>query len=228
MPQIAAIKQNTSEWFWKSREGRKKNKTSAFAFRAGFVQCVACACVRVCFCYLEMSGSLHMAYLDTTCLWHSNYDRLAGWCVCVCLLFGCLIRERVCECVCVCAAVTWQLKEEKKEQKKRTEANRPRTKRLERRDQWLKTGWCHFVKSHLLLGETKKRNNICRLDIEKHTNVALWTVVACLGNKSKAVSSFARQLEGQVSQICSSVFLLIFNKKRFQLVLGFHYQSASF
>lgn len=38
----------------------------------------ALVCVRVRACYLEMSGSLHLAYLDTACLWHSNYDGLAA------------------------------------------------------------------------------------------------------------------------------------------------------
>ena len=42
-----------------------------------------CVFLSVYFCYLEMSKSSHMAYLDTTCLWHSNYDGLAGWCLCV-------------------------------------------------------------------------------------------------------------------------------------------------
>lgn len=42
-----------------------------------FLCAIGDACLRVCKCYLEMSGSLHLAYLDTTCLWHSNDDRLA-------------------------------------------------------------------------------------------------------------------------------------------------------
>lgn len=74
---------------------------------------LACVCVCVCKRYLEMSGSLHLAYLDTTCLCHSNDDRLASLSVCaspapVSSRGGCW---RAAACARTCAAVTRQLKE---------------------------------------------------------------------------------------------------------------------
>ena len=99
-----------------------------------------------------------MAYLDTTCLWHPNYDRLAG-------LVCCVSSVRVCVCVCVCVcACSCNLTAGKK----RTIARRNRTKgwKWKIRDKWRRgdSARRHSVRSHLL-----SKMNECTTHVYTHT-----------------------------------------------------------
>lgn len=90
----------------------------------------------MCKCYLEMSGSLHLAYLDTTRLSHSNDDRRASRKVCA----SPAPKRTVSGVRATRAAVTPQLKEVKK---KRSEQS------VKEADEWKQTAdtfwgfFCH-------------------------------------------------------------------------------------
>ena len=123
------------------------------------------------FCYLEMSGSSHMTYLDTTCLWHPNYDRLAG------LVY---YMSSVCVCVWSCNLTA---------RKKRTMAGRNRTKgwkwKIGDKRRRGDSAWHHSVRSHLL---SKMNECTTHTQVYTHTLTQMNTPpAACIYRNSSTV-----------------------------------------